>query len=95
MADFKATYSEMERMSSRLEAGREDIAEILRTLKQEVEALTSEEFRTQQASGKFNDGYGELTEGLKGAIEGIRDMGESLTKMMRAIQDTDAALAGN
>ncbi|WAB82637.1 WXG100 family type VII secretion target [Microcella daejeonensis] len=95
MADFKATYSEMERMASRLEAGREDIAEILRSLKSEVEALTNDEFRTQQASGKFNDGYGELTEGLKSAIEGIRDMGESLTKMMRAIQDTDAALAGN
>lgn len=95
MADFKATYSEMERMSSRLEAGREDISEILRTLKGEVESLTSDEFRTQQASGKFNDGYRELTLGLDGAIEGIRDMGESLTKMMRTIQDTDAALAGS
>jgi len=95
MADFKATYSEMERMSSRLEAGREDIAEILRRLQSEVEALTSDEFRTQQASGKFNDGYRELTSGLESAIEGIRDMGESLSKMMRAIQDTDAALAGN
>ncbi|WP_168914884.1 WXG100 family type VII secretion target [Microcella flavibacter] len=95
MADFKATYSEMERMSSRLEAGREDIAEILRSLQREVEALTSDEFRTQQASGKFNDGYRELTTGLESAIEGVRDMGESLTKMMRAIQDTDAALAGN
>ena len=95
MADFKATYSEMERMSSRLEAGREDIAEILRRLQSEVEALTSDEFRTQQASGKFNDGYRELTNGLESAIEGIRDMGESLGKMMRAIQDTDAALAGN
>jgi len=95
MADFKATYSEMERMSSRLEAGREDVAEILRRLQSEVEALTSDEFRTQQASGKFNDGYRELTSGLEGAIEGIRDMGESLAKMMRTIQDTDAALAGN
>ena len=33
MADFKATYSEMERMSTRLESGKEDIAEILRRLK--------------------------------------------------------------
>ena len=95
MADFKATYSEMERMSSRLEAGREDVAEVLRRLQSEVEALTSDEFRTQQASGKFNDGYRELTGHLEGAIEGIREMGESLAKMMRTIQDTDAALAGS
>lgn len=95
MADFKATYSEMERMSSRLEAGREDIAEILRRLQSEVTTLTNDEFRTQQASGKFNDGYQDLTEGLSTAIDGIREMGESLTRMMRAIQDTDSALAGN
>jgi len=43
---------------------------------------------------KFGEGYRELTDGLERAIEGISDMGESLRGMMRAIQDTDQALAG-
>ena len=46
------------------------------------------------ASGKFGEGYTELTTGLETAIDGIRDMGESLRKMQQAIKDTDAALAG-
>ncbi|NUS40567.1 MAG: hypothetical protein HOP97_02925, partial [Terrabacter sp.] len=49
----------------------------------------------QHASGKFGEGYNELTTGLEKAIEGISDMGESLRKMMQAIKDTDQALAGN
>ena len=95
MADFKATYSEMERMSTRLESGKEDIAEILRRLKTEVDSRLGSDFVTEHASGRFGDGYTELTSGLEDAIDGIREMGESLRKMMQAIQDTDRQLAGN
>jgi uncharacterized protein YukE len=94
MADFKATYSEMEAMAGKLEQGREDIADILRQLKQGVDTLLGDDFKTEHASGKFGEGYTELTTGLETAIDGIRDMGESLRKMQQAIKDTDAALAG-
>ena len=94
MADFKASYGEMESMAGKLEQGREDIADILRQLKQGVDTLLGDDFKTEHASGKFGEGYTELTTGLETAIDGIRDMGESLRKMQQAIKDTDAALAG-
>ncbi|MFC6355187.1 WXG100 family type VII secretion target [Luethyella okanaganae] len=94
MADFKATYGEMESMAGRLEQGREDIADILRALKEGVDTLLGDDFKTEHASGKFGEGYNELTIGLNTAINGIKDMGESLRKMQQAIKDTDAALAG-
>lgn len=94
MADFKASYGEMENMASKLEQGREDISDVLRSLKQGVDTLLGDDFKTEHASGKFGEGYTDLTNGLEGAIDGIKDMGESLRKMMQAIKDTDTALAG-
>lgn len=94
MADFKASYNEMESMAGKLDTGREEISDTLRRLRDEVDRLLGDDFKTQHASGKFGEGYRELTDGLERAIEGISDMGESLRGMMRAIQDTDQALAG-
>ena len=95
MADFKASYGVMESMAGRLDTGREEIGDVLRRLKDDVDRLLGDDFKTQHASGKFGEGYTELTTGLEKAIEGISDMGESLRKMMQAIKDTDQALAGN
>ncbi|MFB8387759.1 WXG100 family type VII secretion target [Microbacterium sp. NPDC055910] len=95
MADFKASYGEMDSMAGKLETGREEIGDVLRRLKADVDRLLGDDFKTEHASGKFGEGYNELTTGLEKAIEGISDMGESLRKMMQAIKDTDQALAGN
>lgn len=94
MADFKASYGEMEAMAGKLETGREEIGDVLRRLKDDVDRLLGDDFRTEHASGKFGEGYTELTTGLERASEGISEMGESLRKMMQAIKDTDQALAG-
>ncbi len=95
MADFKASYGEMDAMAGKLDSGREEIADVLYRLKTDVDRLLGDDFKTQHASGKFGDGYAELTNGLENAIEGISEMGESLRKMMQAIKDTDQALAGS
>lgn len=95
MADFKASYGEMESMSGKLEAGRDEIGDTLRRLKTDVDRLLGDDFKTEHASGKFGEGYNELTTGLETAIDGIRDMGDALRKMQQAIKDTDAAMAGN
>ena len=94
MADFTASYGEMESMASRLDTGREEIGDVLRRLKDDVDRLLGDDFKTQHASGKFGEGYAELSSGLERAIEGISDMGGSLRKMMQTIKDTDQALAG-
>ena len=95
MADFGASYGEMEAMSNKLSDARDDIQGQLDQLKSAVDNLLGNDFKTQHASGKFGEGYNELTTGLEKAIEGISDMGESLRKMQQAIKDTDQALAGN
>lgn len=94
MADFGATYGEMESMSNKLADARDDIQSQLDSLKQQVDTLLGEDFKTQHASGKFGEGYTELTTGLKQATDGIGDMGEALRGMMNAIQELDQKLAG-
>jgi uncharacterized protein YukE len=93
--DFGASYEAMEAMAKKLDQGKEDISGILDDLKNAVEDLLGEDFKTEQASGKFGEGYNELDKGLKTAIEGVSDMGEALRNMITAIQDTDSALAGS
>ena len=94
MADFGASYGEMEAMANKLNDARDDIQSQLDQLKNSVDSLLGNDFKTQHASGKFGEGYSELTTGLKGAVDGINDMSESLLGMMRAIQDLDQQLAG-
>ncbi|MCP2635112.1 WXG100 family type VII secretion target, partial [Microbacterium sp. HD4P20] len=74
MADFGASYSEMEQVASSLSQARDDIQGQLDSLKSQVDTLLGEDFKTQHASGKFGEGYSELTTGLKGAVDGINDM---------------------
>ncbi len=93
MADFGASYGEMESMAGKLSDAREDIQTQLDTLKTQVETLLGNDFKTQHASGKFGDGYNELTTGLKSAVDGIGDMGEALKGMMQKIQQLDQDLA--
>ncbi|WP_405216198.1 WXG100 family type VII secretion target [Agrococcus sp. Ld7] len=95
MADFGASYSEMESVSGKLDTGKEDISGVLKDLKSQVDTLLGEDFKTQHASGKFGEGYEELTSGLETAIEGISEMGEALRGMMQAIQSLDEQLAGS
>lgn len=95
MADFGATYGEMEAMTNKLKDARDDIQGQLDSLKQQVDTLLGEDFKTQHASGKFGDGYTELTHGLKQATDGIGDMGDALHGMMQAIQELDEKLAGS
>lgn len=94
MADFGASYDEMERMANKLSDARVDIQDQLVALNQQVDNLLGADFKTQQASGKFGEGYTELTNGLKQAVDGIGDMSDALKGMMRAIQQLDQQLAG-
>ena len=95
MADFGASYGEMEAMASKLSDARDDIQGQLDQLKSSVDNLLGNDFKTQHASGKFGEGYEELTTGLEQAIEGISDMGEALRGMMQAIQSLDEQMAGS
>ena len=70
MADFGASYGEMEAMANKLSDARDDIQSQLDQLKNAVDSLLGNDFKTQHASGKFGQGYEELTTGLKNATDG-------------------------
>jgi WXG100 family type VII secretion target len=94
MSDFGATYDEMETTASNLDTGKTDIDDLLNKLQGYVDTLVEDGFKTEKASGKYRDGYQDLTDGLKEAAQGVEDMAQALRDMAQAIKDTDTALAG-
>lgn len=94
MSDFGATYDEMESAATKLDDGKVSIDELLDELQSHVDDLVEDGFKTEKASGKFQEGYQELTDGMKQASEGVTDMASALRDMAQAIQDLDDALAG-
>ncbi|GAA4429376.1 hypothetical protein GCM10023169_31680 [Georgenia halophila] len=94
MSDFGATYDEMESTATKLDDGKDAINDLLGELQGHVDGLVEDGFKTEQASGKYRDGYEELTTGLRDASEGVADMAQALRDMASAIRDLDSQLAG-
>lgn len=94
MSDFGATYDEMESTATKLDDGKESIDGVLEECQGYVDDLVQDGFKTEKASGKFQDGYDEMTSGLKDASEGVADMAQALRDMAQAIRDLDDQLAG-
>lgn len=94
MSDFGATYDEMTGTADKLDLGKQHIEEALDECQGYVDDLVEDGFKTEKASGKFKDGYDDLTSGLKEAIVGVEDMAQALRDMATAIQDLDSQLAG-
>ena len=94
MSDFGATYDEMESTATKLDDGKESIENALTECQGYVDELVQDGFETEKASGKFQEGYEELTTGLKDASNGVTDMAQALRDMAQAIRDLDDQLAG-
>ena len=94
MSDFGATYDEMESTATKLDDGKESIESALTECQGYVDELVQDGFKTEKASGKFQEGYEELTTGLKDASAGVSDMAQALRDMAQAIRDLDDQLAG-
>ncbi|WP_232527885.1 WXG100 family type VII secretion target [Microbacterium suaedae] len=94
MSDFGATYDEMESTATKLDDGKESIDSLLDELQGHVDDLVEDGFKTEKASGKFKDGYEDLTQGMKDAANGVNDMATALRDMAQAIRDLDDQLAG-
>jgi uncharacterized protein YukE len=94
VSDFGATYDEMESTATKLDDGKESIENALTECQGYVDELVQDGFKTEKASGKFQDGYQDLTSGLKEASQGVSDMAQALRDMAQAIRDLDDQLAG-
>lgn len=94
MSDFGATYDEMDSTAEKLDGGKDEIDQLLAQLQGYVDDLVADGFKTEKASGKYQEGYQALTDGLKDASDGVTDMAQSLRDMAQQIKDLDSSLAG-
>ena len=83
MVRLNADYGAMSEMSGRLRSGKSEIEGTLTSLQSSVGGLTSGEFRTQVASGTYNDSYSEMTTSLQQAIVAIEEMATTLDGAVR------------
>ena len=77
MSDFGAPYDEMDATAKQLDDGKGEIDDLLEKLQGYVDDLVQDGFKTEKASGKFQEGYQDFTGGMKEAAEGATEMAEA------------------
>jgi WXG100 family type VII secretion target len=93
MANMDVSYEELRGTAGQLRNGQTAIMDQLTSLSAQVNNLVASGFKTDQASGKFQQSYEEFTTGAKQAIEGIEGMASFLEQTATTLQETDAQLA--
>lgn len=93
MPDFKATYSDMEAVGSRLQSQAAEIEQGLQGLLRLVDQLVSSGFVTDAASPAFQASYQEITKGGMQVMQGINGLGKFLHVTVSGTQQLDQQLA--
>jgi uncharacterized protein YukE len=94
MVDVNIGYDGLHRAGAQLKSGQAEMGEKLKSLKSMIDQLVTGEFRTQLASGKFQDSYQQWTTGAQNMLTGLEGMGEFLNQVVREHQELDNKLAG-
>lgn len=94
MADVNVGYDGVNRAAAQLKSGQSEMIEKLQSLKSMIDRLVTSEFRTQLASGKFQDSYHQWTTGAENMLQGLEGMSAYLGEVVRGHQELDARLAG-
>jgi WXG100 family type VII secretion target len=89
---IKVTYDELQRTSTQLNTGREEMVAQLNKLKSLVDSLVSSGFVTDQASGRFQQSYQQWNTGASNAIQGLEGMSGFLNQAIARHQQLDAEL---
>lgn len=92
--DVNIGYDGLQRAAAQLTTGQAEINDRLQALKSMIDQLVTGEFRTQLASGRFQDAYQQWTSGAQDMISGLEGMATFLNDVMREHQDLDTRLAG-
>lgn len=93
MPDVNIGYEGLERASAQLKAGESDMKDQLKSLKAMIDGLVNGEFRTQLASGRFQESYTQWDSGMQNALNGLEGMSTFLRDVETAHQDLDRNLA--
>jgi WXG100 family type VII secretion target len=93
MANVNVTYEQMKSQATNLKNARIEIEGTLSKLIGEIQALISEGFVTDSASGQFGTSYDEFSKGVSKTIEGLDGMAGYLDSAADTFQNVDTELA--
>jgi len=93
VANVHVDYQELQRTSSQLKSGQQDVEGQLARLKSMIDNLVSSGFVTDQASGKFQQSYEQWNSGAKNVIQGLQGMSSFLEKAIAQHQQLDSELS--
>lgn len=94
MTDVNVGYDGLQRAAAQLRTGQAEMTQRLQALKSMIDQLVGSEFRTQLASGRFQDSYQQWSTGAQNMIDGLEGMSTFLNDVVREYQDLDNRLAG-
>jgi WXG100 family type VII secretion target len=94
MADINVGYEGLQQAAGQLKSGREELDQKLQQLQSIINNLTSSEFKTQVASGKFAEFYQQWTTSARGTLESLDGMSNYLNQVMQGHEQLDQQLAG-
>ena len=93
MANVHVDYQELQRSSSQLKSGQQDVEGQLGRLKTMIDGLVASGFVTDRASGKFQQSYEQWNSGAKNVIQGLQGMSSFLDKAIAQHQQLDTELS--
>ncbi|MGW0432232.1 WXG100 family type VII secretion target [Micromonospora sp. NPDC003197] len=94
MVDVNIGYDGLQRAGAQLRTGQSEMTQRLQAMKSMIDQLVSSEFRTQLASGRFQESYQQWSSGAQNMIDGLEGMAAFLNSAIQEYQDLDNRLAG-
>jgi WXG100 family type VII secretion target len=95
MPNLNVTYAEMLDSATRMRNNKDDIDARLTECKSIVDQLTASGFRTDQASGKFDEVHTDFNNSASTVMETLTQLSIWLDKTVEAMQDMDTQLAAS
>lgn len=93
MSDVQVSYEQMKASADRLDRERDEITAKLQDMNRMIEQLVEGAFKTQSASPRFRESFGQWHTGAKNVIEGLQGMSGFLNKAMQGHRDLDSNLS--
>jgi WXG100 family type VII secretion target len=93
MVDVSVGYEGLQNAAGQLRTGQQDMDDKLQSLRSVIDELVGGEFRTQLASGKFQESYQQWSSGAQNMLEGLEGMAGFLGEVVTRYQELDSSLA--
>lgn len=93
VSNLNVSYGELNAKADQLISGRDEINATLTKLQGQINALVSQGFTTDKASGAFADAYTRFTSGASNTIGGLNDLALFLKSTATTLGEVDSQIA--